>query len=50
MKIKRNTIESAYSKRYPEWESSLEKSNFCRLSFLFLFLAAGNSTLLSISL
>ena len=28
MKIKRNTIESAYSKRYPEWESSLEKVIF----------------------
>ncbi|RPG53150.1 MAG: hypothetical protein CBC44_002825 [Flavobacteriales bacterium TMED84] len=28
MKIKRNTIESAYSKRYPEWESSSEKVIF----------------------
>ena len=28
MKIKRNTIESAYSKRYTEWESSSEKVIF----------------------
>ena len=49
MKIKRNTIESAYSKRY-RVGIFFRKSNFCRLSFLFLFLAAGNSTLLSISL